>query len=378
MTTLYGNRHEELDLTPRPLKVTKGASRISSTSESSFCTALEAQHKDVPTRRSSLTSRTSSGPLTEALQNQSSPTLDPTTLLVRKQRRGQASTAITTAAEVSGARSSLHLRSPQCGRPSNGPQREARMKSESAPTAMRQLSQRRSGLKKSAPLTMSQNLDLVARSSENRKENKSIHICQLIGSQRRTVTDGGFSSDNDSQSYQKLSSFPSFKNRVLTRFVNSNTPKARLRTAIPEDEIARFKAKPRPLEDSDHTAVRDARHQRRSSFDAVPYTSSSLGNALAAFPPSPSGKVSSRNPLDVVNDSLEVQSNTVRPLSMPQTSSLLTGKLALTPESDEVNFESGESILVAIDFEATVSLEASTMDEWSATTLDIIVIIDNS
>ena len=186
--------------------------------------------------------------------------------------------------------------------------------------------------------------------------------------QRRVVTDAASKCDIRHVLHKQ----PSFGKGFITRIVSNLTHRSRTSPATTMNYYGcnnkqENSARPEPMETVGRLSDSSGRESNKSDLES----------AIAAFPTPPTSSGTSPRPSETLRGTFG--SPTYRSLRTPENASIMGADLKMTAEFDELDFNNGDSMLVAIDIEGVTNSTASGQDLWSQHVgLDVVVIVDNS
>ena len=188
--------------------------------------------------------------------------------------------------------------------------------------------------------------------------------------QRRVATDAALDCDIGHALHKKSSFGKGFITRIVSNL--SHRPRTSTTTATKsypsKDMQANFTGRPEPMEPVERLSDSSGRESNNSDLES----------ALAAFPTPPTSSGTSPRPSETLRGT-PFTSRTYRSLRTPEDASIMGAELKMTAEFDELDFDKGDSMLIAIDMEGSTKSTASGQDLWSQHVgLDVVVIIDNS
>ncbi len=168
---------------------------------------------------------------------------------------------------------------------------------------------------------------------------------------------------------------PSFKHRLITRMMHGLSHRSHISHARTQDPGR----SPPILENSlgSHPQVLEAMDSSRPTSSSSGRTDT-LDSALASFPTPPTSNEASPTAFGSFSGS-HSEARRDRELCKPEETAIMGAELRLTAEYDELSQNNDCSMLVAIDIEGTMNKTTSGQSLWSQHTgLDVAVVIDNS
>ncbi|KAL9128319.1 MAG: hypothetical protein Q9217_002974 [Psora testacea] len=171
---------------------------------------------------------------------------------------------------------------------------------------------------------------------------------------------------------------PSFKRGMISRMMSGLTGKMHLNHVTTIDADQATCALPDPTNSRPELSISTARHSTSSSYTEL-CNGSDLRNVLAAFPSPPKYYAASPTTTKCSLETPKSRNQVYRELSKPQNITALAPELNIVPEFDQISLENPDSMFVAIDIKAALTVSTWRPDhDIPLAGLDVVAIIDNS